>query len=85
MSCSNCKDGEFLIEKDVDNNNILQWSIGSELTVEMLNNTEQKLIIHIDRGYLRISDPEDNQCLDHGEKIKINYCPICGDNIKEYT
>ena len=34
--------------------------------------------VFIDRGCLRLAAPEDCQCMDHGEKIKINYCPMCG-------
>ena len=35
-------------------------------------------VILDDRGYLRMADVDDCSCLDHGEKIKINFCPICG-------
>ena len=34
--------------------------------------------IFIDRGYLRYVDLDDTNCLDHGLKFKINYCPVCG-------
>jgi len=40
---------------------------------------EESYSVHIDRGYLRLSQDGDNQCLDHGEKIKINFCPVCGE------
>ena len=38
-------------------------------------------IVFIDRGYLRMADSDDCQCLDHGEKIKIDFCPMCGTKI----
>lgn len=38
-----------------------------------------ELQVIVDRGYLRLGLIDDMQCLDHGEKIKINYCPMCGE------
>ena len=35
------------------------------------------LDIRCNTGYLRITS-DDYGCLDHGEKIKIKYCPMCG-------
>ena len=37
----------------------------------------EEMQIIIDRGYLRSGFTDDMQCMDHGEKIKINFCPIC--------
>ena len=37
-------------------------------------------VIYDDRGYLRLGY-DDFNCLDHGEKYKINYCPMCGKRI----
>ncbi len=78
MGCKYCVDCNPLLTKDVDNNNLLWWSVGSVLTKDMLNLTAEALVVTIDRGHLRLSDPEDNQCLGHGESIKIDYCPVCG-------
>ncbi len=44
---------------------------------------EYELSLFIDRGYLRLVDPDDCQCIEGGQKIKVNYCPMCGDKIKE--
>lgn len=78
--CEFCNESKIMITKEVENSGLLYWCKGKEITRELLNDCIQKgeLIIHIDRGYLRLSNPDDNNCLDHGEKIKINYCPICG-------
>jgi len=38
----------------------------------------EDLQVIVDRGYLRIGCVGDMQCMDHGENIKIDYCPICG-------
>lgn len=42
-----------------------------------------KWSVYIDRGYLRLADKEDGDCLDHGEKFKIIFCPICGRDLTE--
>lgn len=31
-----------------------------------------------DKGYIRLVDLDDCGCLDHGEKVEVNYCPMCG-------
>ena len=36
------------------------------------------LEVFIDRGYLRLCSEGDSGCLDHGEKVKVDYCPGCG-------
>jgi hypothetical protein len=39
--------------------------------------------IYIDtRGYLRMVDMDDCQCLDHGHNLKISFCPICGRDMR---
>jgi len=34
------------------------------------------------RGYLRHVDVDDRSCFDHGEKVKIKFCPFCGREFK---
>ena len=36
------------------------------------------LEVFVDRGYLRLCSQGDSNCLDHGERVKIQYCPCCG-------
>lgn len=43
---------------------------------EIVYDNEWQIIV--DRGYIRLCNTDDMQCLDHGEKIKIKYCPMCG-------
>lgn len=38
--------------------------------------------VFIENGYLRFGDVEDTECMDNTENIKINFCPICGLEIK---
>ena len=40
------------------------------------------ICVFIDRGYIRLSYLDDGDCLDHGEKIEISYCPFCGAHLK---
>lgn len=40
------------------------------------------LDIRCGSGYIRLGDRTDMGCIDHGGKIKINYCPMCGRKLK---
>lgn len=81
MGCKYCDDSERMIQKEVQNTNILWWGIGQEITEEALQCCDYNLIVFIDRGYLRLANEDDCNCMDHGEKIKIEYCPMCGRKI----
>lgn len=44
----------------------------------------EKLGVFYDRGYLRLTRGDDIGCLDHSEdRVKMNYCPMCGRKINE--
>lgn len=45
---------------------------------DLVNNALDELQVIVDRGYLRLGYTNDMQCIDHGEKTKINFCPHCG-------
>jgi hypothetical protein len=66
MKCKYCDDMGIMIEKEIPDIAMEQF-VGYE-----------KLQVIIDRGYLRLCYIDDCDCLDHDEKIKINYCPMCG-------
>ena len=71
MSCEYCQSEKGMFFK------LVPYSIwGKEV------NDYKNFALFIDRGYLRFADAEDKNCLDHGEKIKINYCPMCGTEIE---
>lgn len=82
MSCKYCNDGDILLEKEFD---VIPWYFkeGSIVRSKDLNRIADTFGMFIDRGYLRLADLHDCNCLDHGEKIKINFCPVCGTKIKE--
>lgn len=69
--CIYCNSGERLVEKEVPYT-IWGYEAGTEV-----------LMVAIDRGYLRLVSDDDMQCLDHGEKIAVNYCPECGRQLRE--
>jgi hypothetical protein len=78
--CKYCEEDEVIMEKDIISPR--SWGWGYDDTKINLNQTdEDKFVIFVDRGFLRFVDSEDCQCLDHGQKIKIEYCPFCGDKL----
>lgn len=68
-----CQCGEILIEKEFD---------VSEPTFDSFITYEVKLQVLFDRGCIRLVDEDDKSCLDHGEKFKVNFCPICGEKVE---
>jgi len=70
-----CENNEVTLKETVN--------AGALLFNEQFSGVEITFGVFIDRGYLRLVDVEDSQCLDHGEKVKINYCPICGRKIRQ--
>lgn len=79
MSCKYCLNRETLLEKDdVIDSTHFRWC--SEISIDEV--LFDAISVFIDREHLRLVDPQDTQCLDHGEKIKINYCPMCGEKLK---
>lgn len=80
--CEFCEKEKPMMEKEVVNGNMIHWAGG--IKPEDVYRYEYKLGVFIDtRGYLRLVDLDDCNCLDGGEKIEINFCPICGNNIKQ--
>jgi hypothetical protein len=75
VSCVFCKKG---------GNNIFNfetlddWILGWNGKITNENACRSNNAVFIDRGFLRMVNADDSQCLDHGEKIKIKYCPFCG-------
>jgi len=80
MSCKYCDDsGYFLL-----NNSFIDCTIFSMIGEESITGNEalkheETYSVHVDRAYLRLTRDGDDQCLDNGEKIKINFCPVCGE------
>jgi hypothetical protein len=51
---------------------------GGETMIKLSEVAASKIGVFIDRGYLRLVDLDDYQCLDHGKLAKIFHCPFCG-------
>jgi hypothetical protein len=66
---------EFLVCEDIL---ILAGESNIDMTGNQLLKFKECVDVSIDRGYLRMVG-EDNSCIDHGERIKINFCPVCGE------
>ena len=74
--CDFCEKRKPLLKKTgIISDNIVIW--GGE--VDLSDTYDMHLFI--DRSFIRLADPTDCQCLDHGAKIKINFCPMCGREI----
>lgn len=79
--CEVCEDGKILFERKRPNNWVMDSEPGSlPFELGVIGYTE---IIFLDRGYLRIADKDDCGCMDHGDKIKANFCLECGKDLRE--
>ena len=84
---NNCKycmdDSEILLQQD----NLIDpfsWGWGTDgIKINRSECHEYSLSVFIDREHLRLVDITDSGCLDHGESIKINYCPMCGRKLSD--
>ena len=74
--CEYCEKDKTLLEKDeIVSNMSFGWG---DVKIDRSECSEYTLSVFIDRGYLRLVDKEDSGCLDHGERIALRYCPMCG-------
>jgi hypothetical protein len=77
--CKYCEKDETLLQKDeIISDMSFGWG-NDEVKINRSQCIEYSLSVFVDRGYLRLADPEDCGCLDHGQKVRINYCPMCGE------
>lgn len=65
--CDFCSKDNVLMRKNVP---CVIWG-------KVVEEDDEILVVYDDRGYLRLGY-DDFNCLDHGEKFKINFCPMCG-------
>lgn len=80
--CEFCKKEKIIFNKKL---NLVPWWFleGNIITKDHIGGDEKNLGVLIDRGCLRFVDLDDYNCMDHGQNIKINYCPFCGERIKQ--
>ena len=76
VSCDFCKDdGKNIFDFKTLDSWVLGWN-DAPITKE--NASYSNNAVFIDRGFLRLVDIDDAQCMDHGQKVKIKFCPFCG-------
>ena len=79
--CEFCEKQKIMLKTECVNLSMIQWC--GETKAKDLHILEDEIGVIIDtRGYLRLVYLHDYECLDHGEKIEINFWPICGENLK---
>lgn len=82
MGCEYCnQDRKTIFDFETLDHWVLGWN--SDVTITMDNAMFSNNTVYIDRGYLRMVDVDDSNCLDHGQKMKLNYCPFCGVKLEE--
>jgi len=73
--CEYCEGNETIIEKEFLDSWVLGWNDAPITNKNAMYSTYK---IFVDRGFLRFVPQDDTQCLDHGEKFRIKFCPMCG-------
>jgi ribosomal protein L44E len=58
----------------------ITWDNRQSIRINELYEVENSVMFEVRNGtgYIRLGDPCDMQCLDHQQKSKVNYCPMCG-------
>lgn len=74
--CQYCEDEITIFTKESIDSCSFGWG-DSKIDLSQTIPLIECLVID-DRGYLRLIDRKDSQCLDDEQTIKINYCPFCG-------
>lgn len=71
--CNVCEGKETLITEE-----FMQLPCSWSTSVEIKDIYEIPYVVMIDRGFIRLVQKDDSQCMDNGEKRKIKHCPECG-------
>ena len=81
--CPRCKEYVVLMQEDVIGDSMISWNPAGPHDAKTISSSRYDIAVIFDRGYLRLVDTDEAQCLDHGQKVKLNYCPWCGRKITE--
>ena len=81
--CEYCKNDKTMMVLDVIDRSNWAWGYDDEikLTLREAESDPNKVGIFVDRGHLRMVELNDSDCMESGQNIKINYCPMCGEKI----
>ena len=74
--CKYCEEECSLLDFESLDSWILGWTAEAKITQETA--VYSTISVLLDRGYLRLVDYNDRACLDHGQKLRLNFCPFCG-------
>lgn len=75
--CKYCEDEKTIMEVDTISPSTASFCGG--IKEDEIDSLAYRLGVFVDtRGYLRLVDLDDCNCLDGGEKAKISFCPFCG-------
>lgn len=80
-----CKCEETILIKKDFQSELIQFQLSTKEELLIKRNElfrDDYGIVFDPRGYIRLVDLNDYQCLEHGKKIKISYCPICGNKLE---
>ena len=75
--CDICESKEVLINVELVDEAPIIWC--GSISVKDL--TYSDFGVFVDRGHIRFCDMSDCGCMDHGQKVKINFCPNCGKDL----
>lgn len=83
--CEYCESNKTMMVRDEINKANFGWGYDDQikLTLREAEEDPNKLGVFIDRGHLRMVELHDCNCMEAGQKLKINFCPMCGDKIKQ--
>jgi hypothetical protein len=80
--CEYCENRKIIFEEEFIDDTIF---IMINDFVKIDDCSYDNYIVFIDRCFLRLAIKEDCSCMDHGAKIKINFCPFCGSRLEFNT
>jgi len=80
MGCNFCVKKSVIFTRDIVDDVSFGWG---DKKIDISDCIYSKFGLFIDRGYLRFVDLEDCDCLDHGNKIEIQFCPFCGNRLNK--
>lgn len=80
--CTWCDDSNRLLFSECLNPLSCAWGWDSSIKIARDEVDTYSMGVILDkRGYLRLVNLDDCECLDAGQKVKIKFCPFCGEKI----
>lgn len=85
MKCKYCEESAFttIIENSVTEYGYNIWGNIGLYDEPLETDTSVVFEMRCGSGYIRLGDRCDMECIDHCNKIQVNYCPMCGKKLAE--